>query len=199
MKTGSSVRRALAATLVALVSVLVPTSAFADGPGFGVKGGFVHSSLSFNANDALDSQAGWMAGILFGGHAGAVDIGGELNYLVKRTQVAPTGAKVELRYLEVPLLIRFNFGSIHTSGVGGYVMIGPGIDFHVGDSVTGFAKLQTFEKFEINIIAAAGMEIMRIIIEARGMWGLRDVSLAPLIQDELHSRSFAILGGFRFK
>jgi hypothetical protein len=53
--------------------------------------------------------------------------------------------------------------------------------------------------FDIGIIAGAGIEITRFIIEGRYNWGLRNVAAGDLAEtSKIKNRSFALLFGLRF-
>jgi len=185
--------------LIAVLAVaMLPRPAFADGFGIGAKGGFVYSSLSFsNTNDVFNSKAGWMAGVFFANKA-PIGVLAEINYLVKRTSDVATGATTDLRYIDIPIMLKVNIGSSSANGVSVYVFGGPGFDFKVGDSISNLAQVQTYENFDFSLIAGGGVEITRLLIEARGMWGLRNIAVNQFQAGNLHSRSFALLFGVRF-
>jgi len=178
--------------------VLLPRPALADGFGIGAKGGFVYSSLKFtDANDVFNSKAGWMAGIFFANKA-PVGVLVELNYLLKRATDVATGANTDLRYIDIPLMLKVNIGSSSANGVSFYVFGGPGFDFKVGESISSIAQVQTYENFDFSLIGGAGVEITRPIIEGRGMWGMKNIAVNQFAAGELKSRSFALLFGLRF-
>jgi hypothetical protein len=196
MRTRTKIVRVL--VLAAIAVAVLPKPAFADGFGIGAKGGFVYSGLSFsNASDVFNSDSGWMAGLFFGNKA-PVGVLAELNYLKKRVTDAATGAKTDLNYLDIPVMVKFNIGSTRANGVSFYIMGGPGFDFKVGDSVSNLAQVPTYENFDFTLIAAGGMEITRFIIEGRGMWGLKNIAVNKFAAGDLHSRTFALLFGVRF-
>lgn len=196
MRTRTTIVRVL--VLAALVVAVLPKPAFADGFGIGAKGGFVYSSLKFSdANDVFNSKAGWMAGVFFGSKA-PVGVLAEINYLLKRSTDAASGAKTDLRYIDIPVMLKINIGSTSANGVSFYIMGGPGFDFKVGDSVSNLAQVQTYSNFDFSLVAGAGVEITRFIIEGRGMWGLKNIAVNQFAAGDLHSRSFALLFGVRF-
>jgi hypothetical protein len=196
MRTRTKIVRVL--VLAAIAVAVLPKPAFADGFGIGAKGGFVYSGLSFsNASDVFNSDSGWMAGLFFGNKA-PVGVLAELNYLKKRVTDAATGAKTDLNYLDIPVMVKFNIGSTRANGVSFYIMGGPGFDFKVGDSVSNLAQVPTYENFDFTLIAAGGMEITRFIIEGRGQWGLSNIAVNQLSAGNLHSHSFLLLFGVRF-
>jgi len=138
-----------------------------------------------------------MAGVFFANKA-PIGLLAEINYLVRRSTDAVTGAQTDLRYIDIPIMLKVNIGSTSANGVSFYVFGGPGFDFKVGDSISNLAQVQTYENFDISLIAGAGVEITRLLIEGRGMWGLRNIAVNQFAAGNLHSRSFAILAGVRF-
>jgi hypothetical protein len=196
MRTRTKIVRVL--VLAAIAVAVLPRPAFADGFGIGAKAGYVYSGLSFSdAKDVFNSDSGWMAGLFFGNKA-PVGVLAELNYLRKRVTDAATGARTDLNYLDIPVLIKFNIGSTRANGVSFYIMGGPGFDFKVGDSVSSIARVQNYENFDFTLIAAGGLEITRFIIEGRGQWGLTNIAVNQLSTGDLHSHSFLLLFGVRF-
>ena len=198
MRTLPKVGRLLIAVIVVLAWAR-PALAQDDGVGFGVKGGYLYSSLSFsNTSNLYSGKSGWMAGFFIGGgHSSTVGAQIELNYLNKGATDASTGANTTLHYLDIPVLLRINIGSRSHNGVSVYIIAGPGFDFKVGESISSIAQVQNFNTFDFNIIAGGGIEITRLILEARGMWGLSNIAVNTLSAGNLHSRSFALLAGIR--
>jgi hypothetical protein len=182
----------------AIAVVLLPAPALADGFGWGAKGGYTYSNLSFsNTSDLTNGKSGWMAGVFFGGKrpVGALV---ELNFLDQNFTDAATGAKTSLHYLDIPVMLKINIGSTHANGVSFYLFGGPGFDFKIGDTIESVAQVQNFENFNFNLVGGAGLELTRFIIEGRGMWGLKNIAVNQLAAGDLHTRTFALLFGIRF-
>lgn len=177
----------------AALLVMLAAPAVASAQGVGVKGGLTYASFSFdNIDDVIDSRAGWMAGIFFGGNRNdPFGVQGEINFLSKRGEVA--GDTVHINYLQVPVFARLNFGNEDAAG---YIVVGPNFDVKIGEesSVTLFDE---YEGFDIGLTAGAGAEFGAFIIEGRGTWGFRNVA-KDFVASELKTRSFAILAGLRF-
>lgn len=195
MRSSSTILRLVIAATLAVV--LLPKPAVA-GPGVGIKAGYLHSNLTFsNANEVFNGDSGWMAGVFF---AGKNAIGGDLevNFMKKRIKDAGTGVTTDLNYLDIPILIKGNIGSGRANGVSFYLMGGPAFDFKIGDSISSLAQVQRYETFDFSLVGAAGLELTRFLIEARGQWGLRNIAITQLTAGDLHSRSFAVLFGVRF-
>ncbi len=173
--------------VVALTSVFLvaPTLAQAQGIGVGVKAGYLHSS--FNVTNAFDSNGdGWQAGLFFGGNRpGTVGFMGEFN-------VQSRGSAY---YLQVPALLRLNFGSSSASGPSVYGIAGPALDVRFADDLD--LNIDTIESVDASIVAGIGFEIARFIIEGRGSWGFRNITKDSAILD-VKQKTFAILFGVRF-
>ena len=160
----------------------------------GVKGGFLHSS--FDATEALDSGDGWQAGLFFGGNRpGTIGFMDEFNILAKKSDTA--AGTSTLYYVQVPALLRVNIGSSGT-GVNNaivYGIAGPALDLLFKDELA--ISTDVVERVDVSIVAGAGFEISRFIIEGRGTWGFRNIAKETSARD-VRSTTFAILAGLRF-
>jgi len=193
MRTRTTIVLVLAGLLVAVL----PKPAYADGFGIGIKGGYVRSNVSLSgASDVFNSKGGFLAGVFFGSKA-PVGALAELNFLQRRSTDAATGAKTELNYIDIPVLLKFNIGSTSANGVSFFIAGGPAFDFKIGDSVSSVAQVQNYENFDFSLVATGGIELTRVIIEARGMWGLKNIAVNQLAAGDLHSRTFLVLFGIR--
>lgn len=184
----------LAALILGTLSLSSTTVAEAQGVGVGVKGGFLHSS--FDATEAFDSGNGWMAGLFFGGNRpGTVGFMGEFNVLAKKSDAG--GETSTVYYFQVPALLRVNIGSSNTglSSAIVYGIAGPALDLKFSEDLA-FAT-DAVESVDVSLVAGVGFEISRLIIEARGTWGFRNIAKQVGAMD-VKSKTFAILAGLRF-
>ena len=188
-----------------LVSGLAATTQGASqsstgGLGFGVKGGWLYSSFS-EAGESLDSRSGWEAGIFFGGNRGGVlGVMGELLYARKSFEEGVTSKTTNLDYFEIPVLLRLNIGSSNKNkGVIFYGLVGPVFDINLKAEQDGVDVSDDYEKLDIGILGGGGIEISRVLLEARYNWGLKNLlKNADLFNDELKTQSFALILGVRF-
>jgi hypothetical protein len=201
----SNIRRCVVA-LVALLAVCVFSSspAFAQGIGVGVKVGPTFND--FTSEEAPDGQTGWMGGLFIGGNrSGRVGAAVEFNYAKKSARLEDedgNSVDADLRYFQIPVLMRFNGGSRTREGVNVYGIVGPFFNFKVGASAGGGFGDQfdeATEDIDAGIVVGGGVEITRFIIEFRYDFGLRRINA----DDEggvsdVKSRTAAILFGFRF-
>ena len=187
--------------LLAVSTLLVASPAQAQqgsGVGFGVKGGWLYSSFS-EANDDFDNNAGWTAGVFFGGNRdGVLGLQGEVLYAKKGAKEGDSA--VDLHYLEIPILARLNLGSSNrNTGALLYAIGGPVLDVRLKAEQDSFNVKDNYESTDVGVIAGAGVEISRFLLEARYNWGLRNILKSgggPTT--ELKNRSFAVLAGLRF-
>ena len=170
-------------------------SSTAPGFGFGVKGGVLFSSFREARTDYKNS-GGWQGGLFIGGHrAGALGLQTELTYAKRGAKTGST--TTDTYYLEVPLLLRMNLGSTNrNTGAIVYFFAGPAADILLKAELEGIDVKDQFKSLDWNVIAGAGVEISRLLIEGRFNWGLANVLEGP--GNELKTQSFAILGGIRF-
>lgn len=207
-------RLIIAAAIVASVTTL-PVTAFAQD--VGVKGGVNFAKMSGAEDDFVNitQRLGLIGGVwvriparspfsfqveallsekgfAFGGDVEEIDFSGNLR----------------IRYIEVPLLARVDFG---TSGSSPrfYVLAGAAPAFRLGD---GTLKLEAegeeeeadfedatgeeLKSFDLGLVGAAGVEFGRALVEARYTHGLM---AAGEDDDSPKHRVFSVMVGFRFR
>ncbi len=169
-------------------------SSTAPGFGFGVKGGVLFSSFR-EARTDYKSSGGWQGGLFVGGNRpGALGVQAELTYAKRGAKTGSTST--DTYYLEVPLLLRMNIGSSNrNTGASLYFFAGPAADILLKAKLEGIDVKDQFKQLDWNVIAGAGIEVSRLLIEGRFNWGLANVLDGP--GNELKTQSFAILGGIR--
>jgi hypothetical protein len=157
-----------------------------SGLGIGALGGITWTTAN-TENDIIDttfdSGTGWMAGLWFGGNRdGRVGLMGEFSYVVKKNTVTEFGDELKqtLNYIEIPVLLRINTGSLNREKPSLYFLVGPVFDIQI-KSVLEFEdeEIDTpddlYEGLDIGLMAGVGFEVVRIGIEARYTWGLKSV------------------------
>ncbi|MCC7035329.1 MAG: outer membrane beta-barrel protein [Acidobacteria bacterium] len=168
-------------TLTLTLSALSAAPALAqsddDGVGVGVLGGITRTTVQPEENPFsfnTDGGGGWMAGIWFGGNRnGRVGVMGEANWVVKKFTVDES--EQELRYVEIPVLLRVNAGSLDRNKPSLYLIGGPVFDIQVKAIEDGESVDDVYEGLDIGAMAGVGFEAARIGIEGRYSWGLRSV------------------------
>lgn len=168
------------------------------GIGFGVKGGLLFSSFD-QANQDFSNRNGWAGGIFFGGNRqGTLGVMAEVLYAKKGAEFG--SSSVDLHYIEIPVLARLNIGSANrNSGIVFYGIGGPVFDLRLKAQQDSLDVKNNYESTDLGVIAGAGLEISRLLVEARYNWGLRNIAKASGgSPTDLKSRSFAVLAGIRF-
>lgn len=184
------------AVLAAIVAFASTGTAAAQGIGFGIKGGLVYPDFSTDFED-YENRAGWQAGLWVGGNRdGIVGVMGEFNYLRKRAET--NQGEVDLSYIQIPVLLRLNTPSASKNAFQAYGIVGPSFDVKVGESLEGINLIDEFEGMDIGLMFGGGVEVARIIFEARYTRGMRQVNESFNDLAELKTHSFAVLFGFRF-
>lgn len=144
------------------------------GVGFGITFGITRTQLrADNLPSFFQGRTGWIAGIWFGGNRdGVVGFMGELNYAVRKSSNA--SGDVQLKYLEIPMLLRVNIGQRNKNGVSVYGLAGTVVDIKLSDNDLNVAH--EYEGFDVGLMAGGGLEVLRIAVEVRGNWGFRSVN-----------------------
>ena len=192
--------RIASVSALALVLTLIAgnhTPAAAQGVGFGFKLG--PSFASFTSDVDIDRDTGWTGGIFIGGNRdGVLGWQTEINWLRRKGTATETDDDFSLDYVQVPIFLRLNLGTNSKNGFAFYGIFGPAFEVKVADEVNGVTIDDSFEGTDVGIIAGAGIEITRLIFEARYEWGLMKINNTFSSTEEIKSRSFTVLVGIRF-
>jgi hypothetical protein len=169
------------------------------GVGVGIKAGVAFPAFNgTNVKDAFDGRTGFQGGLFLGGSRGHV-MSPMVEFNVVNKKSSYFGSPTNLWYLDIPVLLRVGGGSMGHNGVNVYGIVGPAFDIKVGDNLNDVANINdAWEGFDIGIVGGAGIEITRFIVEARGNWGLRNVNKNLTGLNDIKTRTFSVLFGFRF-
>lgn len=172
--------------------------AYADGIGFGAKFGPLFPSVS-KADANFENRTGWLGGIWLGGNrTGQVGIQVDLLY-GKKNVPSPLfiGGDVDVHFFEIPVMARINLGSSRKAA--GYILVGPSFDINLKSELDGLDVKDQYKSLDLGILAGAGVEITRFLIEGRYNWGLSNTVNGDLTNtSEIKTRTFVILFGVRF-
>ncbi len=138
-------------------------------------------------------------GLWVGGNKnGLIGFTGEFIYLTRKLE-DPFGGILKTTALEIPAVFHINVGSHSRNGVMGYGIVGPVFTINLKQKlvVNDLDVSDNFNGADIGIIGGAGVEIYRFAVEARGNWGLRNISDNGDTND-LKTFTFELLGKFRF-
>jgi opacity protein-like surface antigen len=167
----------------------------------GPQGGVVFSDFSVsNApfGQSYDNRTGFMAGVFVELGVATLTLRPELNYVEMGYTVVNT-AEVTNRYLEIPLLLKFNpFGEALLSP---FLLIGPSWSHHMSSNVTllgGTTAYQvTTDRWNMAGVAGLGIEFnvaenLGLAFQGRYNFGLRDLDRTGV---RIRSRSIYAMGG----
>ena len=112
-------------------------------------------------------------------------------------------ATIKLDYLQIPLLARFRLGMSPSAPV--YALFGPSFGFRTnaevavnGDTIDDNDEFEDqTESFDIGLVTGIGVNAGPAVVDARYMWGLRNIDKTGDGSD-VKNRVFSISVGFRF-
>lgn len=191
--------RAVFRTALLVTSVILGVEGTAAAQGFGVKAGPTFSSFS---SDDLDfkNRTGLQGGIFLGGNrSGLLGLQVEANFIRKKSESEALGKSIEIDYLQVPVLLRLNFGTKSNNGFDFYGIVGPSMEAKIREKIEGVTFDDGFESFDLGLMFGAGLEVSRFIVEGRYEKGLRTINKSFSDFAEIKKDSFSILFGIRFK
>ena len=176
----------------------------------GVKAGVNFANLDFEGDGAsvsLDPRKGIVGGLFVVWPASTrLALQTEALYSQKGAQMEEGGdsAKIKLDYLDVPVLARFS--SPVSSGTSFHVFAGPSFSFRVSakseSSFDGEEENEDIdedvERFDLGLVAGAGLELGRFVIDGRYTWGLSNINKVESDDVTIKNRVFAVMAGIRF-
>ena len=184
------------AALAVLAFIASPSPAAAQGAG--IKFGPTFATFSSDALD-FDNRIGLHAGLFVGGSRDkVVGIQTEFNWLRKNGETE-AGQQIRIDYFQVPVLLRLNAGSSSANGFAAYGIVGPAVELKIADEIQGITLDDGFEGADVSLVFGGGIEVVRIIVEARYEKGLRRINNNFSDFTEIKKQAFTILFGLRFK
>jgi hypothetical protein len=191
-----------------------PSLASAQLPGGitgGIKGGITFGNIPNFAED-LDAQGAdteMRMGLIAGGFAMmsfddmfGLQVEGLFNQKGFEYEFGADEFDVRLDYIEIPVLFRVQVAQ--AKGV--YALVGPSFGFNVkaassseiGDIEQSVDIDDSIAGFEMSLAVAVGYQTGRFLVEGRYMEGLTNVLENATDTMNYTTRTFAVLGGFRF-
>jgi hypothetical protein len=174
----------------------VMRSAAASGIGFGIKGGPVFANFSSDVVN-FNTKTGWAGGIFIGGgRAHTIGVMEEIMYEKKTSST--NGVSTDVTSIFLPTFLRINIGTHTTSGPAVYILAGSALDIKIKAKANGQDVSNNYKGVDVDVVAGAGFEVARIIVEGRYVWGLLDVATNNLFSSPtLNTRAFMLMFGFR--
>jgi len=189
-----SITRLAALAVLAFIASSSPAAA----QGAGIKFGPTFDTFSSDALD-FDNRTGIHAGLFVGGSRdNVVGFQTEFNWLRKNTETE-AGQQIRIDYFQIPLLLRLNAGSSSANGFAAYGIFGPAVELKIADEIQGITLDDGFEGADVSLVFGGGIEVARIIVEARYEKGLRRINNNFSDFTEIKKQAFTILFGLRFK
>ena len=185
----------------ALALIALPLPALAQGVGIGAKFGRLFSSLSgADVDGDFENRTGWIGGLFIGGNrAGRVGVGVDILYARKGANEKGTDLVVNLDYLNVPVYARINVGSASRSRASVYGIAGLDLNFLIRSKLsTGEDIKENFKSADYGLALGLGVEITRFLVEGRYTRGFGSIAKDISFDDDVKTRSFAIMFGVRF-
>lgn len=198
-------------SLVLCLVFACATSALAqERAAFGVKGGVNFANITFDVEGVdinFDKRTGLVAGAFVVWPAEArVALQLEALYSQKGARFDEQGSTfdVDVDYLDVPILARVS--TPLTTGTRLYAFGGPLLAFRLrargetlfdGEGENGDISDEV-EPIDFGLVAGAGVEFGRMLVDARYTWGLKALNKEDTDEVKVKSRVFSIMAGFRF-
>jgi len=195
--------------LPALMLLIVPGMAAAQGISYGVKGGVNFATLDLDPS--LDSNLGYRIGIVAGGFV-ALPLGSRLTIQPEglfsqkgeKADLDGVEAKLELDYIEVPVLVKYAL--THGASRSFHVFGGPSIAFKIRSKATasfGGTTVETGEDdivkdTDFGVVFGAGMDFGKWSVDGRYTLGLANINGDDDDETKIRTRAISVLAGIRF-
>jgi hypothetical protein len=204
-------KRVLCAVFIAAAWLAVPVSASAQQ--IGIKGGINFASLTPEEDEdpEISRRRGPVGGVWV-----STPLGNRLSLQVEALfaekgvtfEANPFGldyAKIRLRYLEVPVLVRRDLGSAGPVArvfvVGG---LAPAFELSARSTVSFQGEVRTrdfgdqIKPFDLGLLGGIGVEVGPALVEARYTFGVLHINEDDN-GDRIRNRVFGVMAGFRFR
>ena len=189
------------------VITLVGSPAFAQTVGGGFKVGLnlANLDIEFDDENEVEPEFDTKPGLIIGGYVSVafndqVSFQPEVLFTQKGAKLEEGGedAEVDLDFIQIPALMRFNFRPGHANRP--YVIVGPGIGFRTKANATLNGVEEDIsddtESVEFSGIVGGGIQVGRGLLEARYDYGFVDLDKEE--GSEARSRTFSVLFGVGF-
>ena len=183
---------------VAMADAEGGTGKFTIGP----QGGYVWPNWSTkNSTVNRENDNGYLAGIFLEAGVWALTLRPEVNYVEKGYKVSNV-AEVKHRFLEIPVLLKFN--PFAAGVVSPFILVGPSWSKHLSAKTTVLGSTTTFndniDRWDVAGVAGAGIEFnlsehLGLQLQARYNFGFRDIDSSS---SEIKSRGLYGMGGLAF-
>lgn len=205
--------RGLVHAALATVFLILPASAFAQQAGVKAGANFASLTPEEDENPDRSRRLGPVAGVwvrLPSSKRFSWQVEGlfsEKGVKFKAPAIGVDSADIRLRYLEIPVLARADFGAAGLAARA-YVVGGaaPAVKLSARTSATSEGRKESRDiadeiyALDIGLVAGFGLEFGRALIEARYTHGLRHINTDDNGDgDRIKNRVFSVTAGFRFR
>lgn len=197
------------AMMIAAVVGIAGTAQAADGGdgkvAIGLQGGLNFPMNSYTKGTGgvnFDDKSGWLGGVYGEFGVWSVTLRPEVNYVSRNFKVGNL-IEVDNRYIEIPLLVKFNpFGSAPFSP---FILLGPKwstqVSTEVKTAIGSASYTNTADDWDIAGVAGLGFEFnvsenIALGVQGRYNLGFRDIDTSA---NEIKLRSFDVLAGLTFQ
>jgi len=186
--------------------VLCAQPSFAQGFGFGAKGGVNIATEEVKGDDgapSLDPRVGGVAGAFVRlPLLPSIDVQAEGLYAMKGAKLNFQGvdSSIQLDYAEIPVLVRFRFAHRY------YAAGGPSMAFAVrartrtsfGGVTEEIDVMDQVKRFDFGVAMGGGVEFGKLVVDGRYTLGLTDIDKDTSDTSTTKNRTISITAGFRF-
>lgn len=166
--------------------------------GFGIQlaGGPIFANLSDVTN--AKSKTGWLVGLAMGGNRGGT-VGVEADMLYGQKGAKIGALDFDQRVVDVPVMVKLNFGSGNVNGASAFVNGGGFFDWQFNRKINDVDIAGDTSGYEVGWVAGAGVEVVRFSIQGRYIRGLKQISKNFDVANaqDVKTQAFLILLAFR--
>ena len=201
----------LCSIVVAVVLAQATAAAAQSRPvAVGVKGGVNFAELKFEAegeSEDSDARKGFVGGLfIVWPSESRFALQTEALFSKKGAQVSEgdDSGTIKFNYFEVPVLARISTARSGRASV--HVFAGPSFGFRLSAKTKATFDGQEMsediddevEKFDLGLVAGAGLDIGRFVIDGRYTWGTSNLNKDDTDDVTIKNRVFTLMAGIRF-
>lgn len=174
----------------------VTSSSSHEGFGVQIAGGPIFANLSDVSN--AKSKTGWLVGLAMGGNRGGT-VGVEADVLYGQKGAKIGTADFDQRVVDVPVMLKLNFGSGSVNGASVFVSGGGFFDWQFNRKINDVDISGDTSGYEVGWVAGAGVEVLRFSVQGRYIRGLKQISKNFDVANaqDVKTQAFLVLLAFR--
>jgi len=167
-----------------------------EGFGIQIAGGPIFANLSDVTN--AKSKTGWLVGLAMGGNRGGT-VGVEADVLYGQKGAKIGTADFDQRVVDVPVMLKLNFGSGSANGASVFVSGGGFFDWQFNRKINDVDISGDTSGYEVGWVAGGGVEVLRFSVQGRYIRGLKQISKNFDVANaqDVKTQAFLVLIAFR--